>query len=189
LNLPLEPDSDNDTVQQFNQAVKEMTSDAYFDMEGEGFKKENVSLLLEIVMSSNGSSFPTVIRWTPITLSDKKDIEALIEQYRAKAASGTADDSLFIRELRLQASCHLTNPEFPGYSPVGENPQEAFKRIRSAYWEGKFHDVQVYEQELLKCGNIVRGLAIIESANTTILVPPGSRYLVDRYLNGLMEKE
>ena len=188
-NLPMQPDSGDSTVQEFNKAVQEMTSDAYFDMEGEGFRKENVSLMLEIVMTSKSSLSPTVIQWTPITLSSKKDIGVLIDQYRAEGASGTADDGVFIRELRLQASSHLVNPQFPSYSPAGEAPQEALKGKRSAYWDGKFQDVRVYEQDLLKCGNIVRGLAIIESASTTILVPPGSQYLVDRYLNGLIEEE
>ena len=188
-NLPLEPKFEDNTFKAFNKMVQEMTGDAYFDMEGEGFKKENVSLMLEIVITSKSSSSPTVIRWTPITLYSKKDVKVLIEKYRAEVVSGTMDDNVFIRELRLQASSPLINPQFPGYSPVGEDPQDALKGKRSAYWDERFQDVRVYEQDLLKCGNIIGGLAIIESANTTILVPPGSRYMIDQYLNGLMEEK
>jgi len=188
-NLPLEPEFEDSTFKEFNKIVQEMTDDAYFDMEGEGFKKENVSLMLEIVITSNSPSSPAVIRWTPITLDSKKDMSVLIEKYQAETTSGTMDDNVFIRELRLQASSPLINPQFPSYSPVGEDPQDALKGKRSAYRDGEFQDVRVYEQDLLSCGNIIDGLAIIESANTNILVPPGSRYMVDQYLNGLMEEK
>lgn len=188
-NIPLESVSDDSTIQKFSEAVQEMTDDAYFDMEGEGFNKENVSLTLEIVLTSGNSSSPTVIRWSPISRDIRKDIIALPDRYRAEATSGSGDDGVFIRELRLQASSHLPNPEFPSHPKAGEDPKEAFKGTRSAYWDGKFQDVQVYEQGLLKSGNVIKGLAIIESADTTILIPPGSQYTVDQYLNGLMEEK
>ena len=177
------------TVQEFNRVVQEMTDDAYFDMEGEGFEKGKVSLLLELVMTSERSPSLTVIRWLPVLLGGKKDVGALLDLYQAETASGVADDRVFVKELKLKASCPLTHPQFPSYTPVGESPQKALKGKRAAYWDGEYQDAQVYEQGLLKCGNIVRGLAIIESADTTILVPPGSRYLVDKYLNGVMEEE
>ncbi len=60
---------------------------------------------------------------------------------------------------------------------------------RPAYWDGSVRDAMVYEQSRLKCGNVVRGLAFVESVSTTVLVPPGSRYTVDRHLNGVMEEE
>ena len=36
--------------------------------------------------------------------------------------------------------------------------------------------------------NVVAGPAIIESEDTTILVPAGKKYTVDRLLNGIIEK-
>ncbi|MFC2014783.1 hypothetical protein ACFLUP_02185, partial [Chloroflexota bacterium] len=88
-----------------------------------------------------------------------------------------------------KASCDLTDPEFPSYTPGAKSPRKALKGKRSAYWNGEFQDAQVYEQSLLKCGNVVSGFSIVESANTTILVPPGSKYMVDQYLNGVIEEE
>ena len=181
--------SNSTAIQEFNRIVQEMTDDAYFDMEGEGFEKEKVSLMLEIVMVSERSPSRTAIRWSPLLLKSKKDAAALIDLYRAKAASGAADNQIFVKEFRLKASCHLPDPQFTSYPLAGEDPQAALKARRAAYWDGKFQDARVYEQSLLKCGNIVTGMAFIESASTTILVPPGSQYRVDQYLNGIMEEE
>ncbi len=188
-NLMLKPDSNETTVQEFNGVVQEMTDNAYFQMKGEGFAKEKVSLMLEIVMTSERSPSPTVIRWLPISLGGKKDVRTLLELYRAEAGLGVIDDKVLVKELRLKASYHLIAPQFPSYTGVGKSPQKALKGKRTVYWNGKFQDTQVYEQSLLKCGNVVRGLAIVESAGYTILIPPGSRYLIDQYLNGIMEEE
>ncbi len=185
--LAISPDSEDSVVEEFNKAVREMTDDAYFDMEGEGFKKENVSTILEIVMVSKNGTSPVIIRWPSITMSGKEDIETLLDRYRSEAASGTADKEIYVQELRLQASSQLTHPEFPGHSPVGENPEEALKGTRPAYRDGKYRDVPVYERTLLKCGNIVKGMAFIESADTTILIPPGRTYMVNKYLSGVIE--
>jgi len=51
------------------------------------------------------------------------------------------------------------------------------------------HDAPVYDVGLLKCGNVVRGLAFVEGPHTTILVPPGWKYTTDKYLNAVMEAE
>jgi N-methylhydantoinase A/oxoprolinase/acetone carboxylase beta subunit len=140
-------------------------------------------------MTSEHSSSPTLIRWSPTTMKGKEDVKALLDQYRAATESGKADDKVLMRELRLQAFSHLANPQFPSHTPSGNSPEEALKGKRAAYRDGKSSEIQVYEQSMLKCGNVVSGFAIIESADTTILVPPGSRYTVDQYLNGLMEEE
>ncbi|MEK7353023.1 MAG: hydantoinase/oxoprolinase family protein [Chloroflexota bacterium] len=186
--LPLEPDSNSTTIQEFNRIVQEMTDDAHFDMEGEGFEKGKVLLALEIVMVSENSPSRTAIRWSPLLLKSETDVAALLNLYREKVTPGTADDKVFVKEFRLKASCHLPDPQFPSYTPAGKNPQAALKGKRAAYYDGKFQDAQVYEQSLLKCGNIVKGLAFIESPSTTILVPPRSQYQVDQYLNGIMEE-
>ena len=114
-------------------------------------------------------------------------MEDLLDLYRARAESCEKHHKVFVRELRLKASCHLPDPQFPVHDPAGESPDKALKGKRQAYWEGQFHEAGVYEQDLLEAGNVVKGIAFIESASTTIMVPPGSRYTVDRFLNGLME--
>jgi len=188
-NLPLELESGDSIIKEFNNAVKEMKNDAYFDMAGEGFSEDRITLSLDITMGSTESPSPAVIRWTPITLDSIKDINTIVDRYRIEAKASTVKDRIYIRELRLQASSHLADPQFTSYTPVDEDPKEALKGSRTVHWNGASQEAKVYHHGLLKCGNVVKGLAFIESTHTTILVPPGSRYLVDRYLNGVMEEE
>jgi N-methylhydantoinase A len=188
-NLPLDFESGGIVIKEFNNAVREMKNDAYFDMEGEGFSENRISLSLDITLGSAESPSPIVIRWAPITLDGVKNITTIFDRYRAEVKASTAKDRIYMRELRLQASSHLADPQFTSYTPVGEDPKEAFKGSRMVSWKGTAQEAKVYHHGLLKCGNVVKGLAFIESAHTTIMVPPGSRYLVDRYLNGVMEEE
>jgi N-methylhydantoinase A/oxoprolinase/acetone carboxylase beta subunit len=174
---------------EFNKAVQSMTDDAYFDMEGEGLDKGRVSLVLEVMMSSENVPSRVAVKWAPMSLKNKDDVDNLADLYRARALACGEHDRVFVTELRLKASCHLPDPEFTTYEPAGADPRKALKGKRPAYWNGAFQDAMVYEQSRLVCGNVVRGLAFVESVSTTVLVPPGSRYTVDRYLNGVMEEE
>ncbi|UCD09013.1 MAG: hydantoinase/oxoprolinase family protein [Dehalococcoidales bacterium] len=186
-NLPLDSSSSAETIKKFNEVTKAMAEDAYFDMEGEGFSKESVSLMLEITLRANDQALPMVVRRNEINLKGEKDLSDLAEIYRKENVTENHPE-LFIREIRLQATSRLADPEFPEHPSTGENPEEALKDTRSIYNEGKFQDVPVYNQELLKSGNMIKGPAFVESASTTILVPSGSRYTADKYLNGLLEE-
>ena len=62
----------------------------------------------------------------------------------------------------------------------------ALKGGRQAYFSGKPYNVPVYDGGQFECGFIVAGPALIEQANTTVLVPPGYRLVCDAYGNYVM---
>jgi N-methylhydantoinase A/oxoprolinase/acetone carboxylase beta subunit len=47
----------------------------------------------------------------------------------------------------------------------------------------------VFDQDLIRCGNVIDGPAIIEAEDTTIVIEPGWRYTLDEYLNGVIGHE
>jgi N-methylhydantoinase A len=187
-NIPLS-DNNRGIIEEFNKAVRQMTDDAYFDMEGEGFGKDRVKLSLEIVLSEADASMSSTVRFPVLRLNNKEDISKIINLYRGQQKDPEDNIPIHIRELRLKASCHLVDPVFPAYPAAGTDPQKAFKGMRPAYFDGQLREAPVYDENLLQSGNIVRGFAFVESPHTTVLVPPGARYTVDQYLNGLMEEE
>lgn len=180
---------DGTAVAEFNNSVQQMTDDAVFDMSGEGFDKAKVTLMLEVLMSSEHDPSRIDVKWAPMWLKGKDDAANLADLYRARALACGEHDKVFVKELRLRASCHLPDPQFPTYTAKGSRPDRALKGTRRAFWNGDFQDAKVYEQSMLECGNVVNGLAFVESVSTTVLVPPGSRYTVDQYLNGVMEDD
>jgi N-methylhydantoinase A len=72
----------------------------------------------------------------------------------------------------------------------GEDSSGALKRKRQVYFEGKdgFIDTPCYDSERLRHGNVVRGPAIIEGTNTTVVIPHDFRLNVDTYGNYIMRR-
>jgi N-methylhydantoinase A/oxoprolinase/acetone carboxylase beta subunit len=75
----------------------------------------------------------------------------------------------------------------PTFKEQGIDPSKAQKGLRDVYWGQGFIKTRIYERDLLKCGNRIEGPAIIESPDTTYVVPPNWSYAVDKYLNGILE--
>ena len=76
------------------------------------------------------------------------------------------------------------------YKDAIERRLEQKRLTREAYWTeyGAFRITPVYEAKLLKHGNSINGEAIIEAEDTTIVLAPGYRLSVDKYLNFIIEK-
>ncbi|MFH1124578.1 MAG: hydantoinase/oxoprolinase family protein [Pseudomonadota bacterium] len=70
----------------------------------------------------------------------------------------------------------------------GEDPSKALKRERQVYFKqlGGFVQTPCYDGDLLKPGNLIKAPAIIEERKTTVVVPPGSKLVVDAYENYLV---
>ena len=89
--------------------------------------------------------------------------------------------NLRVKALGLTEKPRLTPGPF-----VGKDPTLAFKGKRQAYFSGTPHNVSVYTGDKFECGMALSGLALIEQANTTVLVPPGYRLVCDAYRNYVM---
>jgi len=70
----------------------------------------------------------------------------------------------------------------------GLDPKKAYKGIRKAYWQNHgYVETKIYDWDLLECGNEVVGPGIIEAKDTTVVIPHGKRFFMDKYLNGVIE--
>jgi len=70
----------------------------------------------------------------------------------------------------------------------GKGSSKAMKRERQVYFKqlGGFVKTPCYDGDLLKPGNVIEAPAIIEERKTTVVVPPGSKLVVDAYENYLV---
>ena len=64
------------------------------------------------------------------------------------------------------------------------------KGKRPVFWEGygDFRETNIYNGDLLECGNILDGPAVVEFENTTLIISPEARLTIDKYLNGEITK-
>jgi N-methylhydantoinase A/oxoprolinase/acetone carboxylase beta subunit len=124
---------------------------------------------------------------SPVTLLEgPQDVGRILDAFTTQNNLGTVDE-LKIHLFRLRATSSAAHPELATHDFVGESPEKALKEYRDVYWKDGFTRTAIYGQPKLECGNLIKGPAIIESDDTTILIPQGKKYTVDNLLNGVIE--
>jgi N-methylhydantoinase A len=88
-----------------------------------------------------------------------------------------------IINVRLHAIGATEAAPYPVERHSGEDARAARKNRRSAYVPetASFETIDVYDGHRLRCGNMIAGPAIIETATTTVLVSAGFDCVADRY--------
>ena len=75
----------------------------------------------------------------------------------------------------------------PVYDDRSPDHSNARKGVRDVFWGDGYVGTDIYERDLLECGNRIEGPAVIESPDTTYVIPPKWSYTVDKYRNGIIE--
>jgi N-methylhydantoinase A len=96
--------------------------------------------------------------------------------------SALAGAQLEIVVCRLRAKALTPQPKLVAARKLSAAvPRAALRKKREIYWPdlGKRRATPVYDGERLASGNRIAGPAIVETADTTVVVQPGSRLRVD----------
>ncbi|MDA8267051.1 MAG: hydantoinase/oxoprolinase family protein [Actinomycetota bacterium] len=94
-------------------------------------------------------------------------------------AAATGSD---VRALRMRATVPIPQTEMATFPVEGEDAGAAQKGTRTVWRDGAAADIPVYDRDLLRPGNRVDGLAMVDATDTTILVPKGATLRVDEHL-------
>ncbi|HYN13680.1 MAG TPA: hydantoinase/oxoprolinase family protein [Burkholderiales bacterium] len=99
--------------------------------------------------------------------------------------SALAGAQLEIVVARLRARALTPRPKLLRMKKVtGRIPKEAMRRKRAIFWPDlKKRETPVFDGELLKAGNRIAGPAIVETADTTVVVHPGTSLGLDQLGN------
>ncbi len=169
---------------EFNDIILGLKQQALRDMRGEGFKPERIDFSLELEMG--GRDQLGLVQSPRITINSTGEVKEICDACIGNLAL-SRNEAITVRLFRLIASTRVYHYQFPSHKDEGRNPGKGLKSRRNVYWGDGFIETDIYEEKLLRCGNVVSGPAIVESEETTILVPPGRKYSVDQYLNGCLE--
>jgi N-methylhydantoinase A len=167
----------------FHKIIEEIVTSAERDMKGEGFALEQLSFTLELGLRGEGGFH--FIESPLIHLEREDEAARLYKLY--SSYSGVDSGELTIESITLKAVCPTHHYQLPEHNGHETGPEKAEKGVRNVYWGEGFVSTRIYERDLLKCGNSIKGPAIIESPDTTYIIPPNWSYTVDKYLNGILE--
>ncbi|HEY49677.1 MAG TPA: hydantoinase/oxoprolinase family protein [Dehalococcoidia bacterium] len=170
-------------LKSIGQSIAEMMESAKRDMRGEGFAPEDLTFKLEFGMRGKGG-----FQWIEsplVQMKNEAEANKLCKLYASR--SGKDSGKLTVESITLQAECVTPHYQLPASPEQGPDPQKAKKGTRDVYWGKGFVKTDIYGHDRLRCGNRIEGPAIIESPDTTYVIPKGWTYTVDKYLNGIME--
>jgi N-methylhydantoinase A len=182
--------------EKFNNVVFEIQDLALRDFRLEGFSEKEISFSLELEMKYGGQFHYTRIVSPRIFVNNQEDVKAICDAFTEAYGKMYSPEAAFpqggidIENFYLIAHISTSHPAFLSYTKKGDLPSKgALKGKRLAYWEEerKMINTKVYDFNKLDVGNRIEGPAIIEAKDTTYVVSPGWRFILDQYLNGLLE--
>lgn len=182
-------------VGRLNRIYQEMEKELTAALRRDGVKRENISLLRSMEMRYRGQvhEISTPVPGKKLTPADlNRVVDDFERRYEQKYGPGTAYKAAGIlsRTYQVKGVGKIVTPALRKHKLVSESPRPALKARRPVYFKeyGKFVATNIYDRDKLKPGNSIKGPAIVEAVDTTILVKPGLRLRIDPYLNMLMEK-
>jgi N-methylhydantoinase A/oxoprolinase/acetone carboxylase beta subunit len=96
---------------------------------------------------------------------------------------------VYLDNFVLKCTVSTPKPVLPEHPLADPDPSAAQAGSRRAWWpqQKDWVETPIYAAELLEPGHALEGPAIVEAPLTTVVVPPGFRYAIDRYGLGILE--
>ena len=160
-------------------------------MKGEGIeaKRQRFEFSLDVRHKGQINEVEITLPWTRLAQDYEAKLRQLfVKRYEQLYGRGSAlpGAQLEIVVCRLRAKALTPQPKLVRVKKTTTRvPKEAMRKKRDIYWPdlGKRRATPVYNGERLANGNRIAGPAIVETADTTVVVQPGSRLRVDELGN------
>ena len=183
-------DLDNVVIDDVNRLFAEMSSLARQTLEAEGLTESDstVSLSADLRYVGQFNEVEAAVAGEEGITAD--ELQEIVERFhqRHDALYGYAMREMPVEliNLRVTARGRTPKPDFQRGGSATGGVDAAKTGSRSAYFDGEFVDVSVYDGLALEPGHAIAGPAIVTQPTTTILVPPDFELRCDDYGNYLM---
>ena len=174
-----------------NAAFLALERKAREEMEKEGLNSVDLEISHSIDVKYSGQIHELTVpvpreRWTKEEVTQKIK-QIFMEKYEMIYGKGSAytRGGVEIVALNVDILGRLQKPLFKPEEPMGGDGSEAIKTYREAYFkEAKgFVRTPVYDMGAIGHGHQIAGPAIFESPQTTVVILPHQRCVVDSYRN------
>lgn len=183
---------DPDALSKVEAAVGGMWREAVRDMRSEGFDDTELRGTLQLFVRSEGARRNALVHCAEDDLEDAWTSGRLEEQVRdlLKKEGEARNGALAVETVALMVQAPIPHYRLPEI-PESEISLDAAKKGQRQLFVGPdtgFVDAPIYDREALGRGATVDGPAIVEAAQTTILVACGWRMSVDKFNNAVLEE-
>ncbi len=191
--LVLEAGADDDTKLMMGQLMlnsgwDELEESARKEFEAEGLPWEDAEIQ-QIAYVRYGCQMDDLEVPSPVSrINNAKDMDILIQAFEdlyEKVYAGVAKHpqaGFQIMELGITATIPKVKPRLVKRPLEGKGiPPEAIKGKRDVYMDGKWQKTPIIDMDLIRPGNEIKGIAIIEAPSTTFVLPPGKKVNMDEW--------
>jgi N-methylhydantoinase A len=167
-----------------NGALEALEQQAKERMQGEGITaaRQRFEFSLDVRHKGQINEVEVLIPWKRLPAPYEPRLRKLfVERYEKLYGRGSAlaGAQLEIVVCRLRARALTPRPKLTKTKKgSGTVPKAAFLKPRMIWWKG-LKKTPVYDGDKLAAGNTIRGPAIVETADTTVVVHPGTTLRVD----------
>jgi N-methylhydantoinase A/acetophenone carboxylase len=174
------------------EGLSSMRHEAERDMRGEGFADSEIQSDVQLFMTCMKSGREVVLHTDDKSLADPAAVAALTEN----VMNNGIPETLQAQDYRITIVGLLATVPTPHYQ-ISEQEisshslDHALKGTRSVFFspETGTQDIKVFARALLQPGNELQGPAIVESDQTTLLIPDAWVMSIDRFNNALLNKK
>ncbi len=187
--MPFHEKSD---ISRLEETLAKLKNEAMRDIRGEGFSFEDMKLSLELLVE--GDEGGEEIKFSAdfdSFLSPEGLKNAVSDARQLLGNNGNRfEGDLQLNTVSLLAQAETPHFEVPEIPPAQTDVLSAKKSARSVCLDRNqgLTTVPVYDRTLLTHGHSLSGPALVESAQTTVLVAPGWRMTVDKFNNAVLEE-
>ncbi len=190
IDIPRQPQSTTwaamaDTI---NQAWDELESYVREEFARGHYNPSNVTMRYLFRMQYQGQLNDLEVE-SPVTrIKSPEDLAQVLkafEQVYTRVYSEAARSSELgfrLMAVTVRGKGDIPRVKLPDEPLREENNTEAIKGWRKVYTHDGWLDAAVWDMPRCEAGNIIRGLAIVESPSTTMVVPAGFEARLDRHL-------
>lgn len=179
----------------FNSTVRELMDQARRDLMAEGLPADEGIFSLELDMLYGGQVNVKRMLSPVLFLESEKDVVAVYDAFEKEFSEAFSPlvvnkpGGVYLDNFVLKVTVPTPKPVVPESPLSGEDAKGALTGSRRAYWpeQKQWVETSLYEADSLQPGNVVDGPAVVEAPLTTVVVPPGMRYSIDRYGLGILE--
>jgi N-methylhydantoinase A len=169
--------------------LRTLADQARAELKAEGFKPGEIIIEYGIDMRYAGQGYELTVPLASgrVTKKTLAEIRATFDTtHHGLFGHSGPEEPVEVVTYRVTGIGKLPEVKMPTFRRAGTALKDAYLGTRRARFDGDAVDAAVYQRERLDVGHEVKGPAVIEQLDSTLVVHPGQTARVDRFKNILI---
>ena len=172
--------------------LKTLADRARMELKTEGFKAAEIDLEYAIDMRYSGQGYELNVPLPSgrVTAGMMADVRRTFDETHLQLFGHSGpEEPVEAVTYRVTGIGRLPEVKMPTFRRRGTSIKDAHLGTRRARFDGTGCETEIYQRERLDVGHRVKGPAVIEQLDSTLVIHPGQTAEVDRFKNIIITEE